>query len=521
MRMIRQLGYAIDSAEDAILPLGYFIGNDNKMITMENLSRIAIPSLASRLLLVSIAAMLSWLPLWAAAAENRTDIAIGDVRLILGEAVILSSDGSRNDVVRGMVISVGDEIETRANGHVHIRFVDDALVSVRPNSRLRIDRYEFDANHPARSAVKFSLSEGVTRAISGGAAKAARDRFRLNTPVAAIGVRGTDFVVGATEGTTRAQVNEGAIVMAPYSDACSVDAFGPCLANALELTGETLQLAAMASDDSVPRMLPPQHVRRPDFMQEEVKTALANVSASRAPVATQVQPITSEAVAGISSQESDSTQLLLESTTNPVVQSAEVLAALPTKTPVDSETQPPDFTPAVALTQADIGNRQLVWGYYADVPLDSDRIALSRNQASEGRSISIGNLGYGLFRTNAEDGSRKLRQDLGVVGFQLNSAQAIYNSDTGIVAMAVRDGNLDINFQNQTFSTALKLDHALTGRIDFSATGRVFDGGFFRALEATQKVAGAVSFDGAEAGYLFERQLENGIVSGLTLWGGK
>jgi hypothetical protein len=226
-------------------------------------------------------------------------------------------------------------------------------------------------------------------------------------------------------------------------------------------------------------------------------------------------------VAGISSQESDSTQLLLESTTNPVVQSAEVLAALPTKTPVDSETQPPDFTPAVALTQADIGNRQLVWGYYADVPLDSDRIALSRNQASEGRSISIGNLGYGLFRTNAEDGSRKLRQDLGVVGFQLNSAQAIYNSDTGIVAMAVRDGNLDINFQDQTFSTALKLDHALTGRIDFSATGRVFDGGFFRALEATQKVAGAVSFDGAEAGYLFERQLENGIVSGLTLWGGK
>ena len=37
----------------------------------------------------------------------------------------------------------------------------------------------------------------------------------------------------------------------------------------LELTGDTLQLAALAADESVPRMLPPQHVRQPNFMQEE------------------------------------------------------------------------------------------------------------------------------------------------------------------------------------------------------------------------------------------------------------
>ena len=175
----------------------------------------------------------------------------------------------------------------------------------------------------------------------------------------------------------------------------------------------------------------------------------------------------------------------------------------------------------MALTTADIGDRQLVWGYYAKTPVDANRVALSRNQAAEGRSISIGNLDYGLFRSDAEDGSRTLRQDLGIVGFQLSSAQAVYNSATGIVAMAVRDGNLDINFQDASFLTTLTLDHALTGQVDFAATGRLFDGGFFRALEAAQKVSGAVSFDGSEAGYLFERQLENGLVSGLTLWGSK
>lgn len=487
--------------------------------------------LAGRVLLVSAMAVLSWPPLSAVAHEGKTNGAVGEVSLVLGEAVVLSDDGRRDDVSRGTVISVGDEIETRANGHVHIRFIDDALVSVRPNSRLSIDRYEFDANRPTRSAVKFSLSEGVTRAISGEAAKTARDRFRLNTPVAAIGVRGTDFVVGAIAGTTRVQVNEGAIVMAPYSDACSVDAFGPCLANALELTGDTLQLAALAADESVPRVLPPQHVRRPDFMQEEVKVALASVSAAPVPAVSPIQPVAPEAVGSVSTQQSDSTQVLLESTANPVVQNAEAFAAQPVASPVDSADEaavepplpepPPDFTPAVALTTADIGARQLVWGYYAKTPMDSNRIALSRNQAAEGRSVSIGNLDYGLFRAAAEDGSRALRQDLGVVGFQLSSAQAVYNSDTGIVAMAVREGNLDINFQDDTFSTALTLDHALTGQVDFAATGRLFDGGFFRALEATQKVSGAVSFDGSEAGYLFERQLENGLVSGLTLWDSK
>lgn len=457
---------------------------------------------------------------FAASAAAEETIGVGEVSLVLGEAIRFSDSGERVAVIRGMTIAVGDAIETRSNGHVHIRFVDDALVSVRPNSKLSIDLYDFDVSQPERSVVKFSLSEGVTRAISGKAAKAARDRFRLNTPIAAIGVRGTDFVVGAVGGTTRAQVNQGAIVMAPYSNACRADAFSPCLANALELTGDTLQLAALAADEAVPRVLPPQLVRRPDSMQEEVRLALASVDVAPAPTALQAPTAAPEVTASAGSQQSSSSQVLLESTTNPVVQSAEVLTAQPVK-PVAEPEVPPDFTPTVALTAADIGARQLVWGYYAAAPLDFNRIALSRNQAGNGRAVSVGDLDYGLFRADAADGSRSVSRELGVVGFQLSSAQAVYNDETGIVAMAVRDGSLDINFQDSTFATSLALDHALTGEVNFAATGRLFDGGFFRALEATQKIAGAVSFDGSEAGYLFEHQLENGLVSGLTLWDSK
>ncbi len=87
--------------------------------------------------------------------------------------------------------------------------------------------------------------------------------------------------------------------------------------------------------------------------------------------------------------------------------------------------------------------------------------------------------------------------------------------------MAVNGGSLDINFQDSSFSTILKLDSDPTGQMDFVATGRLFDGGFLRALEATQSLRGAISFDATEAGYHFEKEMPLGTVSGLTLWDSK
>ena len=171
------------------------------------------------------------------------------------------------------------------------------------------------------------------------------------------------------------------------------------------------------------------------------------------------------------------------------------------------------------MTSAGLSERKLVWGRYADSPLASDRLALNFKEASANRRITIGTLDYGLFRS--EPGPRRLAADLEVIGFQLTSAQAIFNSSTGIVAMSVNGGDLDINFPDRSFTTSLDLNHELTGDVTFIANGVVVDGGFLRAFEATQKLSGAVSLDGTEVGYQFEKQLEAGLVSGLTLWDGQ
>ncbi len=84
----------------------------------------------------------------AGAAHAQSGAQVGEVSLVLGEATRHAADGEVSNLARGMTISVSDRIETRSNGHVHIRFVDNALVSVRPNSRLTIDRYEYDSGRP-------------------------------------------------------------------------------------------------------------------------------------------------------------------------------------------------------------------------------------------------------------------------------------------------------------------------------------------------------------------------------------
>lgn len=434
---------------------------------------------------------------------------VGTVSLVLGKATIESDSPPLSRTVKqGSQVRVHDRVVTSTSGHVHIRFVDDALLSVRPDSRLEITRYDYDPARPALSAVKFDLIEGVTRAISGKAAKAARQRFRLNTPIAAIGVRGTDFTVSAKAGSTKALVNEGTIVLAPFSVDCRADAFGPCGTNSIELSSAAMEVIELDSRAPLPRLVPLTDAKSLTLMQNEVQQAIR------------------------SSQDSDEAS----SAENNVVRVEEVSAVLVTNSAAlvinagsDSEDLAPDpasraevtpepaYTPEQAIEIADVADRQLVWGRYSNAGLgDQERITLAFDVARNGRQVTVGNFDYGLFRS--ENDKKRLDSGLTVVSFGLSSAQAFYNSSSGVVAMEVDGGTLDIDFQENSFTTLLNLNHSLTGELEFAAGGRLFGGGFFHSRTDSQSIGGAVSFDGSEAGYFFEQQLLQGDIQGLTLW---
>lgn len=420
------------------------------------------------------------------ALGRNSESVVGQVSLVLGKAYLVTSNQRRQTVQVGTEIGVSDQIVTQANGHVHIRFVDQALVSVRPDSQLEIISYDYDAARPELSLIKFNLIEGETRAISGEGAKAARSRFRMNTPIAAIGVRGTDFVVSATAQTTRALVNQGAIVMAPYSSACTAAAIGPCSANAVELTGSSLQIMEFESTALSPRLIPAPHERAPGAMREEVQLVLAGPADKEA----------DDSTVG--------TEVYLENVTS-------------IRTTAQAADGVIDVTPELPVASSELTSRQLVWGRWAGETAPLERVTLSFLEAREGRRATVGNFDYALYRAEPDNISR-VESGLGPVSFSLDSAQAFYNSDGGVVAMRVNGGNLEIDFDRSSFATELNLNHSSTGLIELRANGSISEFGYFNARTADQKIAGATSLDGSEAGYFFERRLEGGNISGVTLW---
>lgn len=441
--------------------------------------------------------------------------AVGQVSMVLGRAFLESPGGERHQIVSGMLIKAKDRILTDTNGHVHIRFVDEALVSIRPSSRLDIQQYDYSADQPGQSAIRLNLEEGVTRSISGRGATEARERFRMNTPIAAIGVRGTDFVVSASQSSVRAMVNEGAIVLAPYSSDCMADAFGPCMSGGVELSNGGLAVLQMEGGHGA-QLMPSSVERDPDMMREEVNYLLSGTqSASSIDASAEVNATAEDKTAG--------TGVFLENVTAHQVKEQVIAAARPgtpkpeTPAPVEPETPVlPDFTPEVPVTMLALSERNLIWGRWGAGQGANERITTDYASARDGRDVTIGNREYALFRDG--NGVTQVDRGLGEISFGLHSAQAFYSSDEGVFTMSVRSGELGINFNTNQFATSLNLNHELTGDVNFSASGLLRPGGFFYTNSDTERMAGAVSLDGKEAGYFFEKQLDIGGIKGLTLW---
>lgn len=166
-------------------------------------------------------------------------------RPVAGEAAFIAGRvqatlaGVQRELRVGDAIFEGDTLLTGVGGHLHIRTIDNGFLALRPASRARVDIYDYKAAEPGATRIRIVLESGVVRAVSGVGAEASRDKFRLNTPVAAIGIRGTDFTVSTTDLLTRAVVQKGAIVVSAFDAACRPDGLGPCAGSAVRaLSGD-------------------------------------------------------------------------------------------------------------------------------------------------------------------------------------------------------------------------------------------------------------------------------------------
>ena len=120
---------------------------------------------------------------------------IGSVTEYTGTAIIKRGKDTIQ-IVKGTEIKTNDKVETK-NGKVKIVFKDNTNVTVTESSSLVIDDFVYD---PKSGAGKLGLkaAAGTVRYVSGAIAKDPKN-VKINTPTAAIAVRGTDFVMAVSE----------------------------------------------------------------------------------------------------------------------------------------------------------------------------------------------------------------------------------------------------------------------------------------------------------------------------------
>ena len=125
-------------------------------------------------------------------AANAAEENSGMVVASRGEVSALA-DGSSRELKQGDFIYVNDEIQTGARSFAVLQFTDGAKVTVRPDSKLVIETYLYTGDDSDEATL--SLVSGGLRVITGAMAKTHPENYKVRTPVALMGVRGTEFSI--------------------------------------------------------------------------------------------------------------------------------------------------------------------------------------------------------------------------------------------------------------------------------------------------------------------------------------
>ena len=437
----------------------------------------------------SIAALL--LALTAMPSAYGSPEQAGSVTLVIGQAWSHPKQGEPRLLKRGDPVYVDETLETSAGGHVHLRFIDEGTVSLRPNSRLSIELYHYDSLNPENSAIRFNLEAGVVRSISGKATEAAHDRFRLNTPITAIGVLGTDFVVRAEAEKMWAGVYSGAIAISPLSAQCAANGLGAC-------SGATRLSEAMGSVmlEFGGRREKEKIVPLDPAILSKAGPAGGNQITEASPAAPgriTVAEMKAADVAGHLDEASKSTQ-----STQPVLPEQPIPIVQPVQIP----------TP-------------FAWARWGS-QFPGDTISQSYFAAQKDRVATVGSRYFALFRSPSA--LTELEPRAGAYDFKLAQGQ-VYFVGNGVSwlpqvnTLAHLDAaSLQVDFAQRQFITHLEMSYPQAGSAVLNLSGPIQNNGIFVGQDTGGKVAGALSTDGAYAGMLFERTIPAGTFQGITDW---
>jgi ferric-dicitrate binding protein FerR (iron transport regulator) len=131
---------------------------------------------------------------WAADAADP----VGRVNKVQNEVQVISASGAAAAVI-GTQVHMKDELRTGAGARLQVTFRDNTVLTLGENARLVIDRYVYDPGSGVGETV-LQAAAGAFRFATGRMGNLKDKNISVVTPVAQIGVRGTEFWGGPIDG---------------------------------------------------------------------------------------------------------------------------------------------------------------------------------------------------------------------------------------------------------------------------------------------------------------------------------
>ena len=118
----------------------------------------------------------------------------GTVTQLSGTLSVQKSDGSVRILSQKSEVVSGDTVNTQKDSYAQIKFSDGGMITLKPNTSVKIQDFHFKQEEPQKDSFVFGLVKGGLRAVTGLVGKRGnQDAYALGTATATIGIRGTSY----------------------------------------------------------------------------------------------------------------------------------------------------------------------------------------------------------------------------------------------------------------------------------------------------------------------------------------
>ena len=123
------------------------------------------------------------------AISAEGDVKIGQAKAIVRSVAAVGTDQTERKLKARNDVFADEVIITKEDSASKLQFLDDTELTVGPQSVVKLDKFVFDPNAGTEELV-VNAAKGVARFVTG---KMKKSAYKIITPTATIGVRGTTF----------------------------------------------------------------------------------------------------------------------------------------------------------------------------------------------------------------------------------------------------------------------------------------------------------------------------------------